>query len=248
MSALVNTVSYCSNCKGRLWQLKQVLDDNVKNLQLYKGAEWIILDNACPDDPLGFVLQNPLAKSLVEDEVIKLYRLTYDTSFSMPLAKNLAHLLSNKDIVFNLDIDNFIGLSYATLARIPNNFFTLTRGRGPTGSRGRIGLYRELFLEMRGYDLALEGYGADDICLRNRLLKRRMCPLFEMGFKHPIYNTPDDSMKLVDTDLNFEEINYLNLEKALCNRVINPDGMDLYKGIHLMPFIKRVGTDNVNID
>ena len=49
-------VSFCTTCKGRLWQLEQTLPNNLKILDDY--SEIVLLDYQSPDGLKNYIFDN----------------------------------------------------------------------------------------------------------------------------------------------------------------------------------------------
>lgn len=222
-------VSYCTSCKGRLWQLLQTLPSNVKKLKEI-DAEWIIFDNHCPDNTAEEILKFPLVRILFEQEKIKIFKLMNDYPFSMPLSKNLSHSQGIGNYLFNLDADNFITESFKDLGSLRRNEFLWSASYADNGTMGRLGVKREDFYELQGYDLALYGAGYDDIDFKDRLLMKGLNFQKETFCRTPIQNTRQDTMTLIPSEVTHSELYRLNAKRSLMNREngtirVNPNGM-----------------------
>lgn len=238
-------ISYCTTCKGRRWQLEQVLFDNLCRLKDI-DAEWIIFDYHCPDQLLDNLMRFPLFSKLLEKEKVKIYRLTEDLPFDMPLAKNAAHVHAIGDIVFNLDADNFIGISHLELEKLKKDEFLWISKSLDNGTCGRIGLDRNLFLEVGGYNTALSGAGYEDIELIRRLLALGKVHVKERGTITPVQNTRADTLKYISPELSKDGIYEINREKAKKisangNMKVNPSGLLMYNGFDITDSIIRLG-------
>lgn len=196
-------VSYCSTCKGRLWQLKRTLNPNLEALKNI-DAEWIILDVNCPNDVANILKDLPYAQEALSNGKLKVYRVDTEIQWSIPLAKNLAHTLGTGDILFNLDIDNFIGNSFAQIDALQDEqFIWSATGNGVNGTMGRLGVPREAFWDIGGYNQDLFGAGADDINLAFRLKR--------MGFEHvrenniilPVVNSKNQTVEYLPNNENY---------------------------------------------
>ena len=237
-------VSYCTTCKGRLWQLKQVMFENLCRLDKL-DAEWIILDYHCPDQLFENLMKNNLFDRLHSEGKVKLYRLNAEFPFSMPLAKNLAHSFSGGDIVFNLDADNYIGNSFGQLSTLKRDEFLWVSLSRDNGTCGRIGTHRQSFFDLGGYDLELEGAGYEDLDFVQRLVKTGHGRVKERGIITPVQNTRADTLALLDPGLQQVDIYQLNRAKsneqiAAGKRKVNLNGLALYKGIDLTEFVVRL--------
>ena len=88
-------ISFCTTCKGRLWQLKQTLFKNIE--QLDENSEIILLDYQSPDDLKKYIFQN-FQKEL-ENGKLKYYSILEDYAYSSAYAKNVIHKLATGDML-----------------------------------------------------------------------------------------------------------------------------------------------------
>jgi len=167
MNAL-QAVSFCVTCHNRLWQLKQTLHHNLRVLE--EGMEIILVDYHSTDGLSAWVWDH--FADQIEGGKLVFFQVLNEVSWSAPIAKNLAHRLSGKDYLFNLDGDNFItsddikAIKRAMAERQPCHQWS---GDRKDGSFGRIGLPRRLFAKLGGYDECLLPMGSQDFDLLWRL-------------------------------------------------------------------------------
>jgi len=238
-------VSYCSGCKGRLWQLKQTLNHNLEALR-YIDAEWIIVDYNCPDQTAEVVSQLAYAQDFLNSGKLKIYRLTRDIGFSMPICKNLPAAVATGEMVFSLDIDNFIGTSFDQIAALqPDEFIWSNTGNGHNGTMGRVGVNRAAFYQVGGYDLELFGAGCDDINLVQRLKRLGYRHVQETGIITPVFNTKVETARYLPQPGDYKTY-YRNSGrtsfKKLANAeyVVNPQGMVWVDQVDLSEHLVRV--------
>ena len=234
-------ISYCTSCKGRRYQLQSTLYHNLQRLKEI-DAEWIILDYHSNDN-LAELLKLPWFKQLFDIEKIKMFRVTEDFPFEMPLAKNLAHRYASGDILFNLDADNFIDNSYEALSILKEDQFLWTKGLRDNGTGGRIGCHRKHFMELNGYNLDYAGAGYEDIDFAYRLQKLNLekveCDVRIL----PIKNTREDTLKHTVPGMDHYEINRAkwNKDKNDPDHIrVNPEGMLHYQGRDIGDIVIRV--------
>lgn len=237
-------VSYCTSCKGRLWQLERVLFDNLARLSQV-DAEWLIFDYHCPDKIFEKLSKNKLFRKLFENEKIKMFRLSEDLPFSMPLAKNASHLHSTGEWLFNLDADNYISNSYGQIKTLAPDQYIWVKNTVDNGTCGRIGLSRKMFEKHRGYDLTLEGAGYDDIDFVNRLKKAGYSQIMEKSITLPIQNTRADTLRNIANPLAAIDIYRENYYKSLLNSengnyIVNPKGLLMYEDEDISGSIFRI--------
>src|SRR5438045_8134229 len=95
-------ISYCVTCYKRLFHLRSTLPVNIKRKHF--DDEIVVLDYGDTEELAEWIVSmEPLIRSghLV-------YARTEAASWHMAHAKNVAHQLASKEIVCNLDADNFI--------------------------------------------------------------------------------------------------------------------------------------------
>lgn len=237
-------ISYCTSCKGRLWQLEKVLFDNLTRLS-QTGAEWLIFDYHCPDKLFEKLSKNKLFRKLFETEQVKMFKLSEDLPYSMPLAKNASHLYSTGDFLFNLDADNYISNSHIQIEKLTPNQYLWVKHVIDNGTCGRIGVPRVIFEEQRGYDLALVGAGYEDLDFINRLNKMQYQQVKEKTITLPIQNTRADTLVNIATTLvaaDIYEENYYRSQANSLNRnyVVNPNGLLVYENEDISGSIFRI--------
>ena len=166
-------ISFCTVCKGRLWQLKQTIFKNLEMLE--DDCELVLLDYQSPDGLEEFIRTNFDLE--LKSGKLRCFKLLDNYNYSSPLAKNIVHKLAKGEILFNLDGDNFIqeGL-IERLRNLPKDTVlnNLSKGRPKdTGSFGRLGYHVDLFNDVNGYDETLVGMNkGDDADLVTRALKK----------------------------------------------------------------------------
>lgn len=238
-------VSYCSTCKGRLWQLKQTLNPNLEKLKNI-DAEWIILDFNCPDDTAEVLNRLPYAQEALATGKLKVYSVNVDAQWSIPLAKNLTHTLGTGDILFNLDIDNYIGNSYDQVAALqPNQYIWSATGNGKNGTMGRVGVPREVFWDVGGYNQDLFGAGADDINLCFRLKRLGHEYVREQNIVLPVPNSKMQTVEYLPNNGNYIDY-YRNAmvkhktQMLSLDMISNPQGIGVVNGVDLKQHIVSI--------
>ena len=248
MSSQAVKVSYCSVCKGRLSQLKQTYLINLEVLRNI-NAEWIIVDYDCPDKTTEALLELPITKEFIANGKLKLYKFSKEIPFIMPLAKNLSHSVATGTFLFNLDIDNFIGSSFEQLTKLSRREFLYPGDElKKNGTMGRIGLHREVFNEIGGYDLELDVSWYEDINLISRLNLLNLKGKVEKDIKYPIQNTSEQTVEYSDSTRNFREIaiNSRNIHNEKINKGIinvNTKGLLYYQDEDLTEYLQKVTID-----
>lgn len=165
-------ISFCTTCKGRLWQLEKTLFRNL--LILNENSEIVLLNYQSPDNLEEYIFSN--FKKELESGKLKYYSLQNSFSFTMSYAKNVAHKLASGDILFNLDADNYIYLGLQEeLSNLRDNEIHIPNYlnlNSKEGCYGRLGYSKKLFYKLNGYDETILGMKADDYDLVQRSLNK----------------------------------------------------------------------------
>lgn len=236
-------ISYYSTIKGRAWQFKQVANHNLDQLRMNPDAEWVILDFNDPESTLKDFIRFGYAKDLIATGRVKLYRLNRDFYWDIPLAKNVAAMLSTGDVLFNLDIDNRIGNSAQQLRELKDDQILTTIYNHFNGTRGRIGITRKQFIELGGNDLAMVGAGAHDVDLISRAIQNGCTEIMEESIPYAVINDKTETARYLGEDyvlinkrsLQLKRNNYLN--KVI---QVNPNGCTLQNGIDLLDYAELI--------
>ena len=167
-------ISFCTNCKGRLWQLEQTIFKNMSMLE--DDCEMVLLDYQSPDGLEEFIRTHFDAE--LTSGKLKYFKLMHDYNYSCAYAKNVVHRLATGTILFNLDADNFIqpGLVDELRGLRKNKILHHITKSTPidSGSFGRIGYHAEAFHRLNGYRESIIGMGADDGDLISRAINAKM--------------------------------------------------------------------------
>jgi hypothetical protein len=164
-------ISLCVTCMGRSHDLKETLIRNIQDNEDYPNLEFVVLNYNSPDDMHEFMTSAAVLPYIQSGTI--LYLITKGPKFySGPHSRNLAFRNATGEIVSSVDADNFTGKGFATylnrLASVcPQKAFF---ARGKRRIHGRIGMYKNEFEQLGGYDEDLEGYGFDDHSLMIRAM------------------------------------------------------------------------------
>jgi glycosyltransferase involved in cell wall biosynthesis len=180
-------ISFCTTCKGRLWQLNQTLPANIKILD--EHSEIILLDYQSPDGLQEWIFDN--FQEYLNNGQLKYFQMHEDYAYTSAYAKNVAHRLGTGDILFNLDADNFIydGLLYELRLLKDWQLFLPLLGVENEGILGRVGYTREAFYRLNGYNENIVGLKGDDGNLRVRAHHLRYHPIHASYRVAAIQNT-----------------------------------------------------------
>jgi hypothetical protein len=180
-------ISYCTTCKGRLWQLKQTLPENLKLLD--EDSEIVLLDYQSPDGLKEYIFENFM--EALQNGKLKYFQMVDDYAFTSAYAKNVVHRLATGDILFNLDADNYIyeGLEYELRKLTDNQIFLPLLGYENEGILGRVGYTKNVFYELNGYDETIVGMKGDDGELRIKAHQLKLFPVTASFRTKAIQNT-----------------------------------------------------------
>lgn len=246
-------ISYCITCKNRLYQLKQTLEQNLKDNKAYPDVEFVLINYNSQDGLEEWVKRN--FSHYIDQGTLVYYRTPDPEVFNAPKAKNLSHRLATGDILCNLDGDNYTGRDNAFYI---NHLYKSEPHRvvrfykAPFwGTVGRIVLSRKLFYEIGGHNEAFLPLGHEDIDLLDRARRygsenygSTYAEIKIENFLRFISNSAKEKAGSKEKRRNYfyecNEVNKAtsreNLEKG--NLIANPDGWGqalIYKNFSSMP-------------
>lgn len=200
---MFKSISFCTSCRNRLWQLRQTLPNNLASLNA--DHEIVLVDYGSTDDLSGWVWSN--FKTAIETARLVFFEVKNDVRWNVARAKNLAHRLASGQYLFNLDADNFITpndvqeIQRAATSRML--CWQFSRGNRGDGSFGRIGLPADLFQSVGGYDETLLPMGCQDADLLVRLGR----------LKHTALQLNPPTIPAIDNSIEQKllEVNTMNL-------------------------------------
>lgn len=161
------TISFCTTLFNRLTQFEQVFESNEAIISENHNFEWVILDFGSTDGTREFVQEWVRRAS----RRIRFLAEGSGHSWHLSVAKNMAHLNSEGQILFNLDCDNFIGGVSTQITQLFESGCEIAHfwsGIHRDGTCGRIAIKRDLFLNLGGYDEDLYPMGYQDLDLLAR--------------------------------------------------------------------------------
>lgn len=189
------TISFCTCCKGRLWQLKNTLPHNIKYIE--EDMEIVILDYQSNDGLKEYLITN--FKKELDLGKIKYYTIKSNNiyNYTSAFAKNVCHKLSSGKILMNLDSDNFIDHNtISDLKALPLDCLYIPQVTYlSTGQFGRLGYSRELFFKLKGYDETLKGLKGDDSFLRITTRNLNIKHIMASSYYPCIENNEDEKYK-----------------------------------------------------
>lgn len=166
---MLKSVSFCTTCRNRLWQLRQTLSKNLNSLN--DDHEIVLVDYGSTDGLREWVWDH--FKSSIEAAKLVFFEVKNEIRWNVARAKNLAHRLATGQYLFNLDADNFLSPTDRQQVEVAAHrkmaCWQYSGGSREDGSFGRIGLPTELFKTIGGYDETLLPMGCQDVDLLARL-------------------------------------------------------------------------------
>ena len=225
-------ISYCCTCKGRLWQLTETLDINLRALA--PDEDIVLVDYNSPDNLRDWIWGRFEAD--IAAGRLTFFEVLEEAPWHASKAKNLAHRLAKGTYLFNLDADNFVLQDDRRLIRsVAEKGLCVRQGTGEldNGTPGRIGLPAKVFHAIGGYDEGLLGVLAQDYDLIVRLEAAgyrflRLPP----PQKLPISNSKDEKLAEYSTsampvDALHDRIGQLNM--AMVHHKLKAEGFKRYQ-------------------
>lgn len=156
------SISFCTTCKGRLYQLRDTLPHNLAALG--PDEEIVLVGYDSRDGLRDWVWEQ--CRTAIDDGKLRFFDMLDEAPWHVAKAKNLAHRLARGDYMFNLDGDNLITPADLTPIRAARaDGIGCRQGTGALndGTPGRIGTTREVFYRIGGYDEGLLGVLVEDL-------------------------------------------------------------------------------------
>ena len=209
-------ISVCSQIKNRLYQFSKTFLKNAETLEKYQDVEWVIVDCGSTDG-----LSEYIGEYLEKYSFIKYYQ-AINFKYSIPIAKNFSVRFSTGDYVFNLDCDNYLD---DIIDEIDSTDQGIHCHEYLKGTHGRIGMSKEIFLKIGGYDENFYPAGVhdNDIMLRANYLNYKFKSI--PSITSPVSNTKVDTVKYFndidwETMVKYNEIIMRYNEKK---KILNPN-------------------------
>lgn len=221
-----HSLSFCTTSMNRLFHLKKTYLKNIEDNIDYPNIEFILLNYNSKDDLHNWARKN--LKEHINSGLVKYYATNLPDSFDHSKAKNLAHKLSENDILINLDGDNFTGKNFSFyINHLFNNYglnIIAQCKKAPFwGVDGRICLTKKNFNKIGGYDEALIAGSHEDADLIKRSiangLKHHKIEID--NFLHYLSNSQEEKLlNIKHIDKNISEIIEFNKAQS-DNNILN---------------------------
>jgi len=198
------TLTFATTCFNRLHQLKQVYYDNLVTYENNPHVDFILVNFHGKDsEEIDIFVFERCIRFLVTKKLKYFKRISKMTEFHMSRCKNVSHLLSTGELIYNLDGDNILdGSEYDTASQAfskfgPNFLLHQCDGSSPidhkmfqyfnlfpkyhdrnlmfNGTCGRVCTSRTVFKKIGGYNERFEYMGMDDIDFIARSIKGTGC-------------------------------------------------------------------------
>jgi hypothetical protein len=210
-------LSFCTSCKGRLWQLRHTMCPNLAAIEADGCSEMVLVNYNSPDELDVWIRQ---FRSAIEAGTLLYVRERSDPNFHSSKAKNLAHFAATGEFVVNLDADNLIGDTIARYRRFwavnPDTVIHGFCGLWPDGTFGRIGMAARHFRGLGGYDeeMLSMGWQDRDLLRRARAYGLDYICLAQRGSLPAMRNNLAEKMRYSGTDHPFQMMNRLNRARS----------------------------------
>jgi len=152
-------------CKGRLDFLRESLPAVIAQTTFY-AFDVTVVDYGCPDGTFGWLQQyHPGVRAVLVKDCTEY--------FNFSRARNVGALATKTPVIAFCDADvSPTPIWLQTLMdQLEEPPVVMTHPQWKRGGCGICAIKRQTFMDIRGYDEDLEGWGWEDIDLRNRALK-----------------------------------------------------------------------------
>lgn len=214
-------------------QLQATFAENCRMIAACKGrVEWVIVNirrgadtaGPCPTDE--WAASDELIRTAGADLIRRgwlVYQTAVLSSYHQAVCKNLAARVASGSFLINLDIDNRI--SIADTVRLLSLGSELERvvyhgwdGRWGTGTSGMLGVPRQIYRAIGGYNEELLPYGYEEYDLMNRIRAFSPCiQKLQFCTRTSIPNTDAERRQHLSSDLTLQELNRANRATSVEN-------------------------------
>jgi len=205
-------LSFCISHKNRLSYLKQTLRQNLDdNREDQSVVEFVLVDFGSDEDVLMWLKADFQAE--LRSGYLRFFQTHVLADWHACIAKNTVHALAKGAILVNLDCDNFTGerggkfIIDAFEQSTENVMWWQYSKRKLDGTFGRIGMTRDIFHRLGGYDESLLAMGYQDGDLKDRALA------LGLKLKHesnPLYNRAIKNEKFRPSNMTWKTMNEHN--------------------------------------
>jgi glycosyltransferase involved in cell wall biosynthesis len=205
-------ISFCTTVMNRLHHLQETLPKNLQDCASSGNVEFVILDYNSTDGLENWMKENSHAFG----SKVVYYKTTEPTFYNRSHSRNMAFRLATGDVVCNLDADNYAGNGFVEhLTKIfqeNNNILVAPKDESLSDTFGKISMTKQDFLQVKGYDEAIKGYGFEDNDIKNRLINlgRKEIGFEQTEFLKAISHTEEERVK---NEFTYNHLHKLYVEK-----------------------------------
>ena len=156
-------ISFCTVCRNRLEHLKETIFSNLEKIVSDNNSELVLLNYNDSEGLDDFVNENLLY--FIKKQKLIYLKENASPFFDFSKSKNIAHFAANGDFLLNLDADNFLtnGIiaSYRKIWSDSPNILIHGYSKNYGGTHGRIGVSKQVFYKLGGYDEDIGFYYED---------------------------------------------------------------------------------------
>lgn len=198
---------------NRLHHLQETLPMNLADCETNNNVEFVILDYNSSDGLEHWMKNNFHHFS----SKVAYYKTTEPSYYNRSHSRNMAFRLASGDIVCNLDADNFAGKGFAeyieSIFRQNQSVFVTPKDESLSDTFGKVCMTKNDFMQIRGYDEAIKGYGFEDYDIKNRLLNlgRTQIDFEQIQFLKAIGHSEEERIK--------NEFTYNHLESLFVEKI-----------------------------
>lgn len=209
-------------------QLQETFTENCRMIAACKGrVEWVIVNiRRSGKDDDAWTASDRLIREDGKELIRKgwlVYRTATMSAYHQSICKNLAARPATGDFLINLDIDNRISIRdtvrLLSTPDLKNVLYHGWDGAWGTGTSGMIGVHRDIFAQIGGYNEELLPYGYDEYDLMNRALASSpsMQVIRFCSRQAAVPNTAAERSQHLDTAYSLHECNLANREVSKTN-------------------------------
>lgn len=211
-------LSFCITCMNRIDQIKQTLRKNLDDNKKSKyNIEFILVDFDSKDGLKKYIGEN--FKEEIDSDYLKFYYTDQLVYWHSPIAKNTSHKLANGKYLVNLDCDNFTGelggdWVIEQFKKYGDNIILhQSLNVYGSGTMGRIGMTKQNFIKLGGYDQGLKpmSHQDGDLILRARAFGFEYKNLNDEKYVIAIKNDKKKSLENCYGKINYNNLMKLNM-------------------------------------
>lgn len=210
-------ISFCISTMNRLGQLSQTLIENLAaNKKYQKQIEFVLVNFINKEDGVKtdkWIRKN--FKNEIKSNYLRYYITDKMQYFHMSIAKNTTHQNATGEFLINLDADNFIlpqEIQYLlSNQKLHHSFVHFFDGHDCNGTHGKIGLNRNDFIKIGGYNESFKPrqYEDDDLIYR-----------YLAFYKNTSYKKYYAINKIQMFRISFYRKNILKLHQSISSRIM----------------------------